>query len=246
MSVISLGGRLYAANLHWLKRTGRRATARTARRLQRYWFVDHGQHAGFAGRDASGCPDGLPALSLALMSLIGGGRWVALVEGAPVGGGTLYALVKARDRAILADGEEIFRDRATALKALERSRSPGWALHATPGLSGALQGGESEIAELDINALGEVAQSAGDTIVLVRPAPVRDVDWRKLRVAAVAGLVAIGVQVLIATGYAWVERDALLAWIEESGETSMPWAPPFDLPASAADPPPMAPPSAHR
>ena len=54
MSVISLSGRRYAANLRWLKRIGRRATARTARWLQRHWFVHHGQVTGFAARDPRG------------------------------------------------------------------------------------------------------------------------------------------------------------------------------------------------
>ena len=82
MSGISVGGRRYAANLLWLERAGRRDTARTAEWLRRPWFVHNGNRTGFAARDASGCPDGLPALSLALMTLIGGGRWVALIEGA--------------------------------------------------------------------------------------------------------------------------------------------------------------------
>ena len=246
MSVISLDDRRYAANLRWLKRTGRRATARTARWLQRHWFVHHGQVTGFAARDASGCPDGLPALSLALMRLIGGGRWVALVEGAPIGGGSLYALVKARDGAVLADGEEIFVERAAALKAFERSRLPGWELYMTPGLRATRGGQNRQIAALDTDALDETARRAGGTIVLARPAPVPDVDWRKLRVAGVAWLAAICALVLVATGYAWVERDALLVWVVEPGGTSMPLVLPFDLPASAAHPPPAAPPPAIR
>lgn len=231
MSVISVGGRRYAANLHWLERAGRRANARTAERLRRYWFVHRGKHTGFAGREASGYPDGLPALSLALLTLIGNGRWVALVEGAATGGGTLYALVKAQDGAILTDGEDVFSDRAAALEAFERSRSPGWALHATPGLSDALRSGESEIVELGPDALGEATSRAGDAIVMVQPKPARGVDWRKLRVAAVAVLASIGVWTLAVAGWAWVERDALLEWIAEPGGTTVPSqapVPPFD------------------
>ena len=140
MSVIPVDGLRYTANLRWLERVGRRSTLRTTERLERHWFVHRGKHTGFADLDASGCPDGLPALSLALMTLIGGGRWVALVEGDATGGDTLCALVKARDGAVLADGEDVFSDRAVALKAFERSRSPDWAPHGTPGLAGARSG----------------------------------------------------------------------------------------------------------
>ena len=49
--------------------------------------------------------------------------------------------MKTRDGAVLANGEEIFSDRAAALKAFERSRSPGWTPHATPGLADALRSG---------------------------------------------------------------------------------------------------------
>ena len=229
MSVILVGGRRYAANLRWLERAGRRGTARTAERLRRHWFVHDGEHTGFAGRDASGCPNGLPALSLALLTLIGNGRWVALVEGAAMGGATLYALVKARDGAVLADGEDVFSDRAAALRAFERS--PGWVLHATPGLVGALRDGESEIADLDPDAIAEAASRAGDAIVLAQPSSDRGVGWRKLRVVAVALLASIGVWTLAVAGWAWVERDALLEWIAEPGGTPMPSeapVPPFD------------------
>ena len=246
MSVIAVGGRRYAANLLWLERAGRRGTARTAEWLRRHWFVHNGNHTGFAARDASGCPDGLPALSLALMVLIGGGRWVALIEGAATGGGTLYALVKARDGAVLANGEEIFSDCAAALKAFERSRSPGWAPHATPGLADTVRSGDSGIAEVDADALGEAASRAGDAIVLARQWPVRDVYLRKLRVAAVASLAGIGFWALAAAGWVWVEHGALLEWTAEPGEAPMPSVLPFDSLESAARAFPAAPPPADR
>ena len=243
MSVISVGGRRYAANLCWLERFGR--TARTAEWLQRHWLVHRGKRTGFAAWDASGCPEGLPALSLALMALIGGGRWVALLEGAATDGGALYALVRARDGAVLADGEELFYDRATALEACERFWSPGWALHATPGLSGALRSGGLEIVELDPDALGEAASRAGNAIVLARPAPARGV-WRELGVAAVASLAIVGVWALTAAGWAWIERDALLEWIAKPVRTPMPSVPPFDPPDFTPYQPPAGPPRADR
>ena len=56
MSVISVGGRRYAAGLYWLERGSARATARTARRLGRPWCVHHGDaraggRTGFAADD---------------------------------------------------------------------------------------------------------------------------------------------------------------------------------------------------
>ena len=242
MSVISVAGRRYAANLCWLERVGRRDTARTAEQLQRHWLVHRGKRTGFAAWDASGCPDGLPALSLALMALIGGGRWVALLEGAATDGGALYALVRARDGAVLVGGEEIFSDREMALEAFDGARAPGWALHATPGLSGALQGEGFEIAELDPDALGEAASRAGDAIVLARPAPARGV-WRELRVAAVASLAGIGFWTLVAAGWVWMERDAL---IEEPVGTPMLSVPPFGPHDFTPYQPPAAPPPADR
>ena len=54
----------------------------------------------------------MPALALALKALIPGGFWMALVGGSGADGAGRYALVKARDGAVLADGDEAFDDRA--------------------------------------------------------------------------------------------------------------------------------------
>ena len=51
MSVIRVGGRAFAAGLYWLERGGPGATARTARRLGRPWWVHHGERTGFAVDD---------------------------------------------------------------------------------------------------------------------------------------------------------------------------------------------------
>ncbi len=61
MSVISVGGRRYAAGLYWLERGGPRATARTARRLGRPWCVHRGERTGFAADDPAetGVPETL-------------------------------------------------------------------------------------------------------------------------------------------------------------------------------------------
>ncbi|MDE0407755.1 MAG: hypothetical protein OXN81_07825, partial [Alphaproteobacteria bacterium] len=123
MSVIVIGGRRYAAGLYWLERGGARATVRTARRLGRPWCVHAGERTGFAadigspagpgleglGPEGPG-PEGLPALALALSEHIGGAFWMALVadDAAEGGGEGRWALVKARDGAVLADGDEVF------------------------------------------------------------------------------------------------------------------------------------------
>ena len=213
MSAIAVGGRRYAAGLFWLARGGAGATARAARRLGRPWFVHHGERTGFAAGGAADGLSGVPALALALLAHIDGGFWMALVEGDAGSGGAdggsggdrgRFALVKARDGAVLADGDELFESRAAALAAFERSRGLGWTLHATPGLMAGLDG--SAIAALDPAALDEAAAKAGAAIALTRAAAP---GKRAGRPAALAlGLAALGVL----TG-AWFERDALMAWL---------------------------------
>ena len=230
MSVITVGGRTYAAGLYWLARGGRRATARTARRLGRPWCVHDGERTGFAaddgapegtgpagagpagpgreGRDPEGLhressdPSGLAALALALKAHIEGEFWMALVGG---DGGDRYALVKARGGAVLADGDETFGDRAAALAAFDRARGLGWTLHATPGLAAELAGSGSVVAALDPVALGETAAGAGAAIVLTPAAPARDGRKRVAAVAVVAALAAVAAVL--------VEREALMGWL---------------------------------
>ena len=196
MSTVTVGGRAYAAGLYWLERRSAGATARTARRLGRPFYVHHGERTGFAtGGSGAERPDpaslnlvgsgpggpgpeglgpegpdpaGLPALALALLAHLDGAFWMALVED---GGGARFALVKARDGAVLADGDEVFDGREAAVAAFERSRPLGWALHATPGVGAALEGFGREIAPLDAEALGAAAERAGPGIALVSAAP---------------------------------------------------------------------------
>ena len=206
MSVILIGGRAYAAGLYWLERGGAGATARTARRLGRPWCVHHGERTGFAADDTGESPEGLPALALALLAHIEGAFWMALVEGdEDPSGGRRYALVKAWDGTVLADGDEVFEDRAAALAAFERARPLGWSLFATPGLHDELSGAGREVAALDPAALNEAAAEAGGSIALARAASRR----RWLRpVAAAAGVAA-----LAAIAVLWFERGALIAWL---------------------------------
>ena len=212
MSVIQVGGRAFAAGLYWLERGGAGATARSARRLGRPWCVHHGERTGFAADDpAEQSPDGLPALALALLASIEGAFWMALVEGdADPAGGRRYALVKARGGTVLADGDEVFEDRAAAAAAFERARPLGWSLFATPGLNDELGGAgpdprAGEVAALDPAALVEAAAGIGGSIALRRAASRR----RWLRpAAAVLGVAALAVSAVL-----WFEGDALIAWL---------------------------------
>ena len=224
MSAIRIGGRAYAAGLYWLERGGAGATARTARRLDRPWCVHHGERTGFAADDPVDGPGGsgpegrrhecLPALALALLECIEGAFWMALVEGdEDPSGGRRYALVKARGGTVLADGDEVFEDRAAALAAFERARPLGWSLFATPGLQDELGGLGREVAALDPAALDEAAAGAGDTIALARAASRR--PW--LRPVAAAA----GVSALAAIAVLWFERDALIAWLAGPGTAAV-------------------------
>ena len=231
MSVIAVGGRRFAADLYWLARVGPGATARAARRLGRPWCVHRGERTGFAAGDGADAPvgagpaglgaerpgpagpgpeglglAGLPALALALLEAIDGEFWMALVEGEAHGGRPRYALVKARGGAVLADGDEVFDDRAAALAAFERARGLGWALHATPGLLAELDAAGTEIAALDAAAIAEAASRAGAAIELSRTAAGRRQGRRRLSAA-------LGLAVLAAITGAWLGRDALVQWL---------------------------------
>ena len=185
MSVLTLGGRRFSAGLFWLERGGAVATARAARRFGRPWGVHRDGQTGYAPDD--GAPEGCPSLAASLRAHIRSGFWMALVE-ADDG---RCALVKVRDGQVLADGDEVFADRAAALEAFERARPLGWALYATPGLVEGLAGG------IDAAALPDGPE--------LRLAPVP--------LARLAGGKAAGVLVLLlaaaGAGAAWPHREAV-------------------------------------
>lgn len=128
MSVLTLDGRRFAAGLFWLEGGGTVASARAARRFGRPWHVRRDGQTGYAPDE--GAPGGCPSLAAALQTHLRSPFWMALVE-ADDG---RCALVKVRDSQVLADGDEVFEDRAAALEAFERARPLGWDLYATPGL----------------------------------------------------------------------------------------------------------------
>ena len=164
-----------------------------------------GEQTGYAADEEK--PDSCPSLAASLQAHIAGPFWMALVE---ADDGRL-ALVKARDGAMLADGDEVFPDRASALEAFERSRDVGWALHATPGLV------EGEVAGIDPSAL------ADDPAMRLAAAPLARLSLPKVgRFLALAAAVA-GAAVM------WSYREnvwRLVTGPEPVAETEVPVEPP--------------------
>ena len=227
MSVLTVGGRRFAAGLYWLEREGAGSVARNARAFKRPWHVHWGEQTGYAADEES--PKGCPSLAASLQARIAVLTWMTLVE---ADDGRL-ALVKARDGAFLADGDEVFADRESALAAFERARgesnsspgpgesseavsstvpessSVGWALHATPGLvKGDVPGG-SPVSEIDPASLVD------DPAMRLAAAPLSMLGLPKVgRFLALAVMVAGG-------AFVWTQRGTiwdLIAGPEEAAE----------------------------
>ncbi len=203
MSVLTVRGRRFAAGLYWLERGGAASVARNARAFKRPWHVHWNGQTGYAADEES--PKDCPSLAASLHAHIDARTWMALVE---ADDGRL-ALVKARDGAFLADGDEVFSERASALQAFERSRdvsgsspvpgrspvpgsSPvGWALHATPGLV------EGEVTEIDPASL------ADDPAMRLAAAPLSMLGLPKTgRFLALVVMVA-------GAAFVWTQRETL-------------------------------------
>ncbi len=239
MSVLTIGGRRFAAGLYWLERGGAASVARNARAFKRPWHVHWGEQTGYAADEES--PKGCPSLAASLQTRIAAPTWMALVE---ADDGRL-ALVKARDGAFLADGDEVFSDRESALAAFERARgetnssrgpegssvaesstlpesssvpvsstvpessSVGWALHATPGLVKGDVPGGFPVSEV------EPASLADDTAMRLAAAPLSMLGLPKVgRFLALAVMVAGG-------AFVWTQRGTLwdlIAGPEEAAE----------------------------
>ena len=245
MSVLTVGGRRFAAGLYWLEREGAGSVARNARAFKRPWHVHWGGQSGYAADEES--PKGCPSLAASLQALIGAPTWMALVE---ADDGRL-ALVKARDGAFLADGDEVFADREAALAAFERARgesnsspgpggsseagsstapesssvpvsstvpessSVGWALHATPGLVKDAGAGSSPV-------------PGSSPVSEIDPASLVDDPAMRLAAAPLSmlGLPRVGrflaLAVMVAGGaFVWTQRGSLwelIAGPEEAAE----------------------------
>ena len=215
MSTILINGQPFATGLYWLERAGPAATARAARRFARPWCVHRAGQTGYAGGAGGDAPEGLPALAPTLADSIESEFWMALVAGHaamgnPATGSTdtgdtdtgdtgRYALIKVRDGAVLADGDEVFTGRDAAVEAFNRARALGWDLYATPGL---LAGGAGrDVTDLDVSNL------AGAPENVLRRAPFARIGRGRLALALLLPAAIAGVWA------AWHQRDALLDWI---------------------------------
>ena len=220
MSTILINGRPFAAGLYWLERAGPATTARAARRFARPWCVHRAGQTGYAGGSEGDTPEGLPALALALVDSIESEFWMALVasdaamgDAADTGDTGHYALIKVRDGAVLADGDEVFTGRDAAVEAFTRARTLGWDLYATPGL---LAGGANrDVTDLDASSL----TAAPDNVL--RRVPFTRIGRAHLALALLFPAAVAGVWI------AWLQRDAVLDWIA-GPEPVVAAAPPTD------------------
>ena len=206
MSTLVINGRPFAAGLYWLERAGPVTTARAARRFARPWCVHRAGQTGYAGGTEDDAPEGLPALAPALVDSIESEFWMSLVASdAAVGNSTdtgdtgHYALIKVRDGAVLADGDEVFTNRDAAVEAFTRARALGWDLYATPGL---LAGGaDRDVTDLDVSSLAAVPEN------VLRRATFTRIGRAHLALVLLLPAAIAGVWI------AWLQRDALLDWI---------------------------------
>ena len=206
MSTILINGQPFAAGLYWLERAGPAATARAARRFARPWCVHRAGQTGYAGGAENDAPEGPPALAPALADSIESEFWMALVAGdvatdnaSDTGDAGHYALIKVRDGAVLADGDEVFTNRDAAVEAFTRARALGWDLYATPGL---LAGGaDRDVTEIDVSSLAAVPEN------VLRRAPFTRIGRAHLALVLLLPAAIAGVWI------AWLQRDALLDWI---------------------------------
>ena len=201
MSVVTVEGRSFAAGLYWLERSTTLGVISNARRFRRHSHVHWSRQTGYADKSA----DGLPSLAAALLDHVPGDFWMALVEGHE----NRFALVKVREGSILADGDEVFDDRASALQAFEKARGVGWALYASRGL---VQG---PVVDLDTSVLST------EPDLRLRPVPlagsIRHVS------AAIIGLAATTTAAFLFPG------DGLLNWIIGDPKPEVPRAEPSPL-----------------
>ena len=209
MSTILINGRPFAAGLYWLDRAGPAATARAARRFARPWCVHRAGQTGYAGGAGGDAPEGLPALAPALVDSIESDFWMALVAGDAATGNSTdtgdtehYALIKVRDGAVLADGDEVFSNRDAAVEAFERARTLGWDLYATPGLLSS--GADRDVTDLDVSNLAAAPEN------VLRRAPFTGIRRGRMSLVLLLSAAIAGVWI------AWLQRDSLLDWIAGS------------------------------
>ena len=124
-----------------------------------------------------------------------------------------YALIKVRDGAVLADGDEVFTGRDAAVEAFNRARALGWDLYATPILLA--DGADHDVTDLDVSNLAAAPEN------VLRRAPFTKIGRAHLALALLLSAAIAGVWI------AWLQRDTLLDWIAGS-EPVVAAAPPPD------------------
>lgn len=203
MSVLTVGGKRFAAGLDWERQVvqGRRA-ADIARDRGHSWTVDLGGQTGFLGDTEE--PGGLPALAGALAALVRGRRdgtraWTAVVEEDGEGEGRRrVAVVRSSGGSIVPGGDNVYASSTEAQRALGAAGGRDVAVYATPGLVGLLE-------EAVVIAGFEIAAAAKNLPVLVE-APKRTLS----RAAVVAAAVLLAFS---AAAYpAWQYYDDILVW----------------------------------
>lgn len=203
--VLQFGGRGYVAGLYWTQ-PGTEEDRESRR--ERAWTVEWGDQTGWVPKEAGlRGVDGVPSLAASVAAYLGGvggdgpeGGWVALLQ-ADDG---RFALVRARDGAIVAGGDEVFDDAVTALDSLAGARADGADVYGT---SGVVTDG-SLVVEMDVAALPEDGREAG----LKRAGG----GGSPARVAALAGLL-----IVLAVGGVWLlAPDMLLGLFGGAKETA--------------------------
>ncbi len=239
MSVLTVGGHRFAAGLYWLEREGAGSVARNARAFKRPWHVHWGEQTGYAADEES--PKGCPSLAASLQARIAAPTWMALVE---ADDGRL-ALVKARDGAFLADGDEVFADRESALAAFERARGERESSPGPGGSSEAVSSTVPESSSVPVSSAAPEGSSVGwalhatpglvkdagagsSTVSEIDPASLADDPAMRLAAAPLSmlGLPKVGrflaLAVMVAGGaFVWTQRGTLwelIAGPEEAAE----------------------------
>lgn len=203
--ILRIGDRQYVAGLYWRDRLSEMALLWRGlkggdRRRGIRWYVHRDGQTGFAEgpRDGPQAPGGVPSLAAALSAhIVGSEAWMALVEGA----GGRFALLKAGDGGMLADGESVYTDREEAVAAFEAARDVGWPLYATRGLvEGAV--------DLDVETL------APSTDMAMRRMPLA--GWTARRAAASAAVASTAA----AAAGAYSFSDEIWRWWSGPEETA--------------------------
>ena len=189
--MLEIEGRRFAAGLVWLERAGPLQVTRMARRYRQSRYLHWRAQTGYADAPADDGPLAAapaPALAAALLHRIEDDFWMALLV-ADDGRGIL---IKAREGAVLADGDQIFPTVEAARHAFNEASALGWSLHAMADLV-------PEAAVIEVDDLATTAEME------LRPVPFARMTARHAAAATLA------LAILTAAGAGWIHRRALEA-----------------------------------